>query len=84
MFRIIFSVLCGTFSDKYGRRGPMFLALLGYCLQLISYAVNYAYLRELSWRFLYSELIYDLCGSYLTFYLVLYSYVVDSSEPSER
>lgn len=62
----------------------MFLAMLGYVLQLVSYAINYAFLKEISWQFLYLELIYDFCGSYVAFYMMEYSYVADVTQPTER
>lgn len=84
LFRILYSVLAGTYSDKHGRRGLMFLVVLGYFLSLCSYAVNYYFLNELSWFFLYFELIYDVCGSFVLYYMMQYSYIVDVTTIEER
>ena len=39
---------------------------------------------SLSWRWLYLELVYDLCVGDNTYYMMVYSYIVDITQQHER
>ena len=41
-------------------------------------------MRDTSWRFLYLELLNDLCGSAITYYMMQYSYIIDVTSVTER
>merc|ERR1712223_699069 len=53
----------------------MLLSVLGQLLATLSYALNYLLLRQLPWQFLYLELVNDLCGNYVSYYLAIYSFI---------
>ena len=50
----------------------------------LSYAVNYALLPRLPWQLLFLELSNDLCGTYVAYYLAIYSYITDITQQSQR
>ena len=50
----------------------------------LSYAVNYALLTRLPWQLLFLELSNDLCGTYVAYYLAIYSYITDITQQSQR
>ena len=76
----MFALLAGTWSDKHGRKGLFLLTVLGQLLASLSYCLNYIFLKQLDWRFLFLELAYDFCGGSITYYLMEYSYVTDITQ----
>ena len=50
----------------------------------MSYAINYALLTSLPWQLLFLELGNDLCGTYVAYYLAIYSYITDITLQSQR
>ena len=84
LLRVIFALFGGTFSDRHGRKAPMFCACLGQFLALSSHTINSIFITKLSWYFLYFELLDDLCGSYPLYYMMQYSFLVDVTAPEER
>lgn len=62
----------------------MLLAITGQLLMVVTYGINYYFIKTISWKFLYLELIYDVCGSDVSYYLMEYSYIVDITTVSER
>ena len=48
----------------------------------LSYLLNAV--AGLPWQLLYLELLSDLCGTYVSYYLALYSFVTDISTVSSR
>ena len=83
-FRILYALLAGTWSDRHGRKTLLFLSVLGQLLASVSYGLNYWFLTQLSWHFLFLELINDLCGTYVSYYIAEYSFIMDVSDPSQR
>ena len=83
-FRILFALFAGTWSDRRGRKGLMFLSIFGWLLKMLSFLVNYWFMNTLDWRFLYLEFVDDLCGSSTTYYMMQYSYMVDVTTIAER
>ena len=41
-------------------------------------------MKQMDWRFLYLELIWDLGGCYVAYYMMEYSYMVDVTTVAER
>ena len=84
MLRLVYALLAGTWADQHGRKGLIFLAVVGQLLATASYAINYLLLQQLAWQFLYLELINDICGNYVSYYLAVYSFIACSAEPDKR
>ena len=53
-------------------------------LASLSYGLNYVFLRSLSWRLLYLELVNDVCGTYVSYYIAEYSFITDISPVEQR
>ena len=53
-------------------------------LQCLSLGLNYWLMQSLSWRWLYLELVYDLCGGDIAYYMMEYSYIVDITQEHDR
>ena len=53
------------------------MPIVGQLIACLSYAVNYALLTSLPWQLLFLELSNDLCGTYVAYYLAIYSYITD-------
>ena len=79
-FRIFFALLAGTWSDHHGRKGLLLLSVFGQLLGSLSYGLNYIFLKELDWHFLFVELIIDICGGSVTYYMMEYSYMTDITQ----
>ena len=62
----------------------MLLSITGQLLVTVTYGINYYFIKDISWTFLYLELIYDFCGSDVTYYLMEYSYIIDITTVAER
>ena len=80
----MYALLAGTWSDQHGRKGLIFLAVLGQILASLSYALNYLLLHQLPWQFLYLELLNDLCGNYVSYYLAVYSFIAYITTTDKR
>ena len=78
--RIFFALLAGTWSDHHGRKGLLLLSVFGQFLGSLSYGFNYMFLKELDWHFLFVELIIDICGGSVTYYMMEYSYMTDITQ----
>ena len=76
----MFALVAGTWSDQHGRKGLLLLTVLGQLLASLSYCLNYIFLKELDWRFLFLELIRDICGGSVTYYMMEYSYMTDITQ----
>ena len=83
-FRLFWALIGGTWSDKNGRKPLLFLPVLGSFLQCVSYGLNYWFMMELHWRFLYLGLINSFCGSFVLYYMIEYSYLVDITTVADR
>jgi len=82
--RIIYGLLAGTWSDRNGRKVLIGLPILGQLLASLSYGINYFFLKELPWQLLYLEFGNELCGTYVAYYLAVYSYITDVSDEESR
>ena len=82
--RILFALLAGTWSDLHGRKPLMVLSVVGQLLASLSYGLNFMFLTEISWRWLYLELVNDLCGTYVSYYIAEYSFITDITQESQR
>ena len=80
----MYALLAGTVGDKYGRKGLIFLSVMGQILASLSYALNYILLHHLPWQFLYLELLNDVCGTYVSYYLAVYSFIAYITTPDRR
>ena len=58
------------------------LSVFGQLLGSLSYGLNYIFLKELDWHFLFVELIIDICGGSVTYYMMEYSYITDITQVS--
>ena len=76
----MFALVADTWSDQHGRKGLLLLTVLGNLLSSLSYCLNYIFLKQLDWRFLFLELVYDFCGGSITYYMMEYSYIVDITQ----
>ena len=76
--------LAGTWADQHGRKGLMYLSITGQLLVIVTFGINYYFIRDISWKYLYLELIWDFCGSFVTYYMMEYSYIIDVTTVSER
>ena len=54
--------------------------MFGQFLGSLSYGLNYIFLKELDWHFLFVELIIDICGGSVTYYMMEYSYMTDITQ----
>ena len=82
--RLLYALLAGTWSDQHGRKLLLVLPLTGQLLACLSYGLNYYLLTSLPWQLLFLELVNDLCGNYVAYYLALYSYITDITVASQR
>ena len=46
--------------------------------------MNYAFLHDLPFEFLYLEFINELCGSFVVYYLAVYSFMADITDETNR
>ena len=81
---MLYALLAGTWSDRHGRKTLIFLSVLGQLLASVSFGINYWFIREISWQFLYLELLNDLCGTYVSYYIAEYSYITDITNAEKR
>ena len=72
------------FKHPKNRKPLLFLPVFCQLLQCISYGLNYWFMKEMDWRFLYLELIGDLGGSNIVYYMMEYSYIVDITTAVDR
>ena len=66
------------------RKPLLFLPVFCQLLQCISYGLNYWFMKQMDWRFLYLELIWDFGGCYVAYYMMEYSYMVDVTTVADR
>ena len=82
--RLLYGLVAGTWADAHGRKMLILLSVLGQLLATLSYALNYLLLQQLPWQFLYLELVNDLCGNYVSYYLAIYSFIACISSQDSR
>ena len=83
-FRMAYAVLAGTWSDKNGRKPMLFLPVFCALLQSVSYGLNYWFMNEMVWQLLYLEMIIDIGGNFVLYYMMEYSYIVDITTEENR
>ena len=96
---VIYAILAGSLSDKFGRKPLMITSLVGYFLCNIVFLVNSFWFYELkvSFQYYYNlsskyiqveylllECIQDIIGGSTCFFLAVYSYMSDVSSPEAR
>ena len=58
--------------------------MVGQLLASLSYGLNYMFLTQISWTWLYLELVNDLCGTYVSYYIAEYSFITDITHEAQR
>ena len=75
--RILYCLVAGAWSDRHGRKFIMAMPIFGQFLVNVTYLVNYAFIETLPFEMLYLEFVNELCGSFVLYYLAVYSYMAD-------
>lgn len=81
---IIYALLAGSLSDKYGRKPLMILPIIGQILEGTALIVNKVWFRELPAEALWLANIYDVLGGGAIWYLAVYGFAADITTPEER
>ena len=58
--------------------------MVGQLLASLSYGLNYMFLTQINWNWLYLELVNDLCGTYVSYYIAEYSFITDITQEAQR
>ncbi|CAM6055374.1 unnamed protein product [Sphagnum tenellum] len=83
----------GALSDKYGRKYLILMPMLGSLLSSVLDIVHYSFIRlnslqllpsDLPLEFYYLENLYALFGGTATYYMGIYAYGADITEPNNR
>ena len=82
--RIIFALLAGNWSDKNGRKRLIQLPLFGQIATTLVLILNWAFLHQLPFNWLYAELVNEACGNFIVYYLGIYSYLADITLPGDN
>ena len=81
---IIYALLAGTLSDKYGRRPLMIMPIVGQILEGVALLANKVWFNQLPLEALWLTNIYDILGGGGIWYLGIYSFAVDITTVEER
>ena len=81
---ILYAILAGSLSDKYGRKPLTILPILGQILEGAALLVNKIWFRELPPEALWLANIYDVLGGGAIWYLAVYGFAADITAPGER
>ena len=81
---IVFTLLAGPATDKYGRKPMMVFSLTGFLLLNIIMLLNSIWFYQLQVEFLLLECLQDMTGGVAAFFLAAYSYMVDITSPTTR
>ena len=81
---IVFTLLAGPATDKYGRKPLMVFSLTGYLLLNIIMLLNSVCFYQLQVEFLLLECLQDMTGGFAAFSLAAYSFMVDITSPTSR
>lgn len=82
--RIIYALIGGAWSDRFGRKFIIGMPVFGQTLLSLSLLLNYAFLMEFPFEMLYLEYLNELCGSFVLYYLGIYSYISDVTTSENR
>ena len=58
--------------------------MVGQLLASLSYGLNYMFLTQINWNWLYLELVNDLCGTYVSYYIAEYSFITNITHEAQR
>ena len=83
---VLYSILAGSLSERYGRKPFMIMPLIGAAIGIIFTFANYIFIDTLPITFMYfnMEFWYFLLGGIPIFYLGTYSYGADISSDDQR
>jgi len=81
---IIYAIVAGSLSDKYGRKPLMILPIVGQALEGVALLVNKVWFKELPVEALWLTNIYDILGGGAIWYLAVYGFAADITTPDER
>ncbi|XP_059089162.1 proton-coupled folate transporter-like [Tigriopus californicus] len=82
--RVIYALIAGAWSDRFGRKFIIGMPVFGQVLLSLSLLLNYAFLLEFPFGMLYLEFLNELCGSFVLYYLGIYSYISDVTSNKNR
>ena len=81
---VIYAILAGSLSDKFGRKPLMIAAIVGQILEGVALLVNKIWFSELRLEFLWFTNIYDMMGGGAIWYLAVYGFAADITCVEER
>lgn len=81
---VIYALLAGSLSDKFGRGPLLLLPIIGQILEGIALLVNRIWFKELPLEALWLANIYDLMGGGAVWYLGVYSFAADITGAEDR
>ena len=81
---VIYAVLAGSLSDRFGRKPLMIAAILGQILEGVALLVNKVWFSELSLEYLWLTNIYDMLGGGAVWYLAVYGFAADITSAEDR
>ena len=81
---VIYALLAGSLSDKFGRAPLLVLPIVGQILEGAALLINKIWFAELPLEALWLANIYDFVGGGAVWYLGLYSFASDITTADER
>ena len=81
---MIYAVLAGSLSDKFGRGPLLVLPIVGQILEGIALLANKVWFAELPLEALWLANVYDWFGGSAVWYLGVYTFAADITAPGER
>ena len=81
---LIYAILAGSLSDKFGRKPLMVAAILGQILEGVALLVNQIWFTELKLEYLWATNIYDMMGGGAIWYLAVYGFAADITSVEDR
>ncbi len=81
---VLFTLIAGPWSDQHGRKPLIVVSTLGFCLCNLVFLVNTYFFNELTAEYLLFEVLQDLTGGGVVFFMACTAYMVDITSPQER
>ena len=81
---VIYAILAGSLSDKFGRKPLMIAAILGQILEGVALLANKIWFSELQLEYLWATNIYDMMGGGAVWYLAVYGFAADITSAEDR